>query len=116
MGCRVAHYFLLWVTESEHGKAKGGKAWLDQHIHSFMPIAGPFLGASSGTEQFLQPGNCSGLAPAVVNYTDGFAMIRSWGSMPLLFGSGVNLKATAASHYIYTRREGCLHVEVRRAT
>lgn len=112
MGCRVAHYFLLWVTESEHGQAKGGKAWLDEHIHSFMPIAGPFLGASSGNEQFLQPGNCSGLAPAVVNYTDGFAMIRSWGSMPLLFGSGANLKATAASHYIYTRREGCLHIEV----
>ena len=75
MGARVAHYFLLWVTESDYGKKKGGKAWLDKHVHSFMPIGGPMLGASSGTEQFFQPGNCSGLAPAVVNYTDGIYLI-----------------------------------------
>ena len=115
MGCRVAHYFLLWVTDSKYGQSKGGKDWLDKHIHSFMPIGGPFLGASSGTSQYLQPGDCSGLAPAVVSFTDGHGMIRSWGSMPLLFGSGKNLMMSAGSHYIYTRREGALLVEVTRA-
>jgi len=43
-------------------------------------------------------------------------MIRSWGSMPMLFGAGNHLMTTAASHYIYTRREGCLHVELIKAS
>lgn len=110
MGCRIGHYFLHWITHTM-GEAKG-KEWLDTHVHSFVPLAGPMAGAESGTEQFLQPGNCSGLAPAVVSFTDGFAMVRSWGSMPLLFGNGSNLKSTAASHYFFARMEGAVHIEM----
>ena len=44
MGCRIAHYFTHWVVHSERGIARGGKHWIDKNIHSFVPIAGPFLG------------------------------------------------------------------------
>jgi pimeloyl-ACP methyl ester carboxylesterase len=112
MGCRVTHYFTHWVATSEPGRARGGAAWLDANVHSLVPIGGPFLGACSGTMQYLQPGNVAGLVPAVLSTTDGHAMLRSWGSMPFVFGSDLALRTQPASHLSWVRREGVLHVEI----
>lgn len=112
MGCRVSHYFTHWVATTEPGLARGGRDWLDAHVHSLVPIGGPFLGACSGTMQFLQPGNVAGLVPAVMSTTDGHSVLRSWGSMPFVFGNGDALRNQPASHYSWVRREGALQVEI----
>lgn len=112
MGQRIAHYFLLWVTDSEYGKRRGGQKWLDKYVHSFMPIAGLHLGAESGIEQHLQPGAVMGLCPAVLSPSDGLAMIRSLGSVYSLWSSGKGAMLSGGSHYFFTRREGALQIEL----
>jgi len=112
MGCRVGHYFTQWVVTSEAGVARGGRAWLDKYVHSFVPIGGPFLGACSGTHQYIQPGNVSGLVPAVLSPTDGHAVMRSWGSMPFLFGTGDILRHQPASHFCWVRQQAAVLVEL----
>src|SRR5436309_406195 len=42
MGSTVFYYFLKWV-ESDLG-GKGGPNWVENHIESFVNIAGPMLG------------------------------------------------------------------------
>jgi len=39
MGARVFHYFLNWMDLEDHGN------WAETHIHSFLAVAPPFLGA-----------------------------------------------------------------------
>lgn len=45
-GSNVLMYFFKWV-ESEHG-GKGGKRWVDKHVHTFVNIAGE--SARTGSE------------------------------------------------------------------
>lgn len=116
MGGRIALYFFHWMTDSSFGKSKGGKQWLDEYIHSFVPIASPNLGAASGSIQHIFPGTVMGLCPAVLNAADGLAMIRSMASICSLWGSGKNLMYTAGSHYFFTRKQGAFHIELLSAT
>lgn len=116
MGTLYSHYYLHWMVESAQGKALGGQAFLDKYVHSFVPIAGPFLGAVDGIGTYLQPGPCEGLAPAVMTFQDGHACVRSWGSMPILFGAEKIAANSGATHFCYTRVEGCLQVEMIDAT
>jgi phospholipid:diacylglycerol acyltransferase len=39
MGCKVIHYFLLWVKE------RFGQKWIDKNIHAMCALGPPFLGA-----------------------------------------------------------------------
>ena len=112
MGCRTAHYFFHWVERSEWGRASGGRAWLDAHVHSFVPIGGPFLGACSGIDEYLLTGDCQGLAPSVLSHSDGNIVVRSWGSFPFLFGQPQCLALQPAAAYVWSRDEGVLKVHV----
>ena len=51
MGSQVWHFFMKWV-ESEKG-GKGGKRWIDNHIHTQINIAGPLLGAPKTVSAIL---------------------------------------------------------------
>lgn len=39
MGCKVAHYFLVWA------EATLGYEWIEQYVHQFIPAGAPWLGA-----------------------------------------------------------------------
>ena len=43
MGCKTGHYLLNFVLHKK-GK-KNGQAWIDKHIHSYVPVGAPHLGA-----------------------------------------------------------------------
>ncbi|KAI8989987.1 Lecithin:cholesterol acyltransferase-domain-containing protein [Pilobolus umbonatus] len=51
MGSSVFTYFLKWV-ESEKG-GKGGSDWVDNHIESFVNIAGPMMGVPKAITSLL---------------------------------------------------------------
>ena len=40
MGCKIVHYFLHWIKWNPLGYE-----WVQEHIHSFFAISGPFLGS-----------------------------------------------------------------------
>mmetsp|Transcript_25232 Transcript_25232/g.35571 ORF Transcript_25232/g.35571 Transcript_25232/m.35571 type:complete len:726 (-) Transcript_25232:35-2212(-) len=54
MGSLLTLYFFAWVTVSEKdGGGGGGKHWVDEHIHSFVNIAGPLLGVPKSAPAIL---------------------------------------------------------------
>mmetsp|Transcript_8042 Transcript_8042/g.12284 ORF Transcript_8042/g.12284 Transcript_8042/m.12284 type:complete len:722 (+) Transcript_8042:464-2629(+) len=54
MGSLLTLYFFAWVTVSEKdGGGGGGKHWVDEHIHSFVNIAGPLLGVPKAAPAIL---------------------------------------------------------------
>lgn len=54
MGSQVITYFFAWVTSPESkGGGGGGAKWVDEHIHSFVNIAGPMLGVSKAIPSIL---------------------------------------------------------------
>lgn len=40
MGCKVVHYFFMWLK-----KQPNGQEWIDKYIHTFFTIGAPWLGA-----------------------------------------------------------------------
>lgn len=112
MGCRVAHYFTHWVVSSPAGVARGGREWLDKYVNSLVAVAGPFLGATSGTHQYIIPGTVNGLVPAVLSVSGGHTVMRSWGSMFFLFLASKALRGTPISHPCWVRSQGVLQIEL----
>lgn len=54
MGSQIVLYFLTWVTTDEKlGGGGGGPDWVENHIHSFVNIAGPLLGVSKAASALL---------------------------------------------------------------
>jgi hypothetical protein len=44
-------YFLKWVENEQGGK--GGSKWVDEHIESFVNIAGPMMGVPKAVTSLL---------------------------------------------------------------
>jgi phospholipid:diacylglycerol acyltransferase len=54
MGAQLIHYFFAWVTRSEKsGGGGGGKKWVDQHVYSYVNIAGTHLGVPKAATSLL---------------------------------------------------------------
>ena len=54
MGGTVCYYFLQWVvTDVKHGGGGGGKDWVENHVHSFVNIAGTLLGVPKAIPALL---------------------------------------------------------------
>lgn len=54
MGALLVHYFFAWVTTSEKkGGGGGGKAWVEDHIHAYVNIAGSHLGVPKAATALL---------------------------------------------------------------
>lgn len=53
MGSSVALHFMKWVEASGDGYGNGGPDWVEQHIESFVSIAGTFLGVPKAMAALL---------------------------------------------------------------
>jgi phospholipid:diacylglycerol acyltransferase len=60
VGGSMFPYFLKWV-ESEQG-GQGGSKWVDEHIESFVNIAGPMMGVPKALTSLLSGRTCFFLA------------------------------------------------------
>ena len=81
MGCKTGHYLLNFVCE-QMGKNKG-QAWIDKHIHSYVPVGAPHLGAQKSIRGIID-GDKMGLE-AFLEDDEGLMLGRSFGSVPWLF-------------------------------
>ena len=102
MGCKAAHYFLNFALKTK------GRKWIDKHIHTYMPVAAPHLGAQS-TLRATVDGDKAGL-DAFLSDEDGLLLARSWGSLNWLHPGQLPPHNSPVS--IIARREGVLHVKV----
>jgi len=105
MGCRMGHYFLNFCLREK------GREWIDQHIHTYMPVGAPHTGAPFTARLGIIG---SGLVPFVddvfkVSPEDGITMYRSWGSGCWLIPSDL---PNLAFPTCIVRREGELGIKV----
>mmetsp|Transcript_39566 Transcript_39566/g.69467 ORF Transcript_39566/g.69467 Transcript_39566/m.69467 type:complete len:573 (-) Transcript_39566:7-1725(-) len=81
MGCKVGHYLLNFVLH-QLGKTDG-EAWIERHIHSYVPVGAPHLGAQKSIRSLVD-GDKMGL-DAFLKKDEGLMLGRSLGSAPWLF-------------------------------
>ena len=77
MGNRVFTYFLNWMKEKE-----GGTAWIKEHVHTFVAVGAPWLGASK-TIRSLVSGERFGMENLLME-KEGIDFARSIGSVNFL--------------------------------
>lgn len=81
MGCKTAHYLLNFVLYRLG--AVDGQKWLDKHIHSYVPVGAPHVGAPKSVRAIID-GDKMGL-DAFLDDSEGMVFGRSLGSGPWLF-------------------------------
>ena len=87
-GSSVFFYFMSWVQSEKGGN--GGKSWVNDHIHSFVNIAGPLLGVPKAFSSLLSAemrdtaemsAPMHFLKERLVSQTRLVKLFRSWGSL-----------------------------------
>ncbi|KAL7531494.1 hypothetical protein ACHAXR_007599 [Thalassiosira sp. AJA248-18] len=81
MGCKTGHYLLNFALY-QLGKTDG-QAWIDRHIHSYVPVGAPHIGAQK-TIRAIIDGDKMGL-DVFLDKDEGLMLGRSLGSAPWLF-------------------------------
>jgi pimeloyl-ACP methyl ester carboxylesterase len=99
MGCKNAHYFLNFLEQRK------GRAWIDQHIHTYMPIGAPHLGAPKALRSTISGDKMS--LDTFLNDEEALVLGRSFGSGPWLMPTHLP-DGVPASCYI--RPHGVLEV------
>lgn len=115
MGGTVCYYFLQWVvTDTKYGGGGGGKQWIENHVHSFINIAGTLLGVPKSIPALLsgELKDIAVLMPQVGDLLEQFFgrkirknLWNSWGSLygmlpkggDAIWGSGADLKEDSKS-------------------
>jgi phospholipid:diacylglycerol acyltransferase len=98
-GDTLVRYFMRWVEAPNGGRR--GRGWVNQHLHAYVPIAGPMLGTPKAISAMLagETSDTSALhsfsrflkkqAPhAFINPDFRAGLLRSWGSGLLLLPQG----------------------------
>mmetsp|Transcript_42358 Transcript_42358/g.102062 ORF Transcript_42358/g.102062 Transcript_42358/m.102062 type:complete len:716 (-) Transcript_42358:1589-3736(-) len=99
LGCKTGHYFLNYVEENF------GRDWIDKHIHTYMPIGAPHLGAPSALRSIVT-GEKLGLE-TFLSDAESLAFGRTIGSGPFLIPSTLPL---GAPHNAFLRTEGAIEI------
>eukprot|EP01098_Paradermamoeba_levis_P014073 TRINITY_DN6604_c0_g1_i1.p1 TRINITY_DN6604_c0_g1~~TRINITY_DN6604_c0_g1_i1.p1 ORF type:complete len:843 (-),score=239.72 TRINITY_DN6604_c0_g1_i1:41-2251(-) len=100
MGNRTAHYFLNMMRAQP-----GGEAWLDKHVHTFMAVGAPWLGAPKVVRS-LATGERMGME-ALIKQKDGVRFARSIGSTPFLLPIGLQYyfdASTSNVNFVYLKK------------
>lgn len=109
MGCKTGHYLLNFVLQQ---LGKNGQAWIDKHVHSYVPVGAPHLGAQKSIRGIID-GDKMGLE-AFLDEDEGLMLGRSFGSVPWLFpieaGEGDSSVANPPIPTVVVRNESSLRI------
>jgi hypothetical protein len=72
MGCKMGHYLLNFARKHR------GQIWIDQHIHTYMPVGAPHLGVSKALRASISGDKMT--LDAFLNDEEGLFLGRSLGS------------------------------------
>lgn len=92
LGCRVGHYWLNFALERK------GRAWIDKHVHTYMPVGAPHLGASKSIRAQIT-GDQMGLPETFLAKEEALAFGRSLGSGPWMFPRDLPAGAPSCTYY-----------------
>uniref|UniRef100_A0A061RJR3 Lecithin:cholesterol acyltransferase n=1 Tax=Tetraselmis sp. GSL018 TaxID=582737 RepID=A0A061RJR3_9CHLO len=109
MGCRVAHYFLNWLMRVQLVE-RDPKSWVQKHVHTFLAVGAPFLGAPMSVRSTIS-GDYMGLE-AFLNSQEALLFGRRMGSPPFLYPDDAQLALRGLTAHFYLRRQGRLLVRV----
>lgn len=101
LGCKVGHYLLNFA------KSRAGQQWIDKHIHTYMPVGGPHLGAPKAIRSAIS-GDKMGLE-AFLKDEEALVFGRSLGSGPWLMPTALPSGACSTA---FVRQQGSLRMEV----
>jgi len=98
MGSQLLLYFFKWVTTEEKlGGGGGGKDWVENHVHSFVNIAGPILGVPKAVTALLSGemkdtaaimGTMGAMVERVFGRNNRQEMWKTWGSVWAMLPKG----------------------------
>jgi hypothetical protein len=88
-----------------HHQSRGGQAWLDQYVHTYLPVGGPHLGAPNTIRSVIS-GDKIGL-DTFLNTEEALSFGRSLGSGPWLFPT---ILPEGVPSSVYVRSQGVLEV------
>ena len=104
MGSRMGHYFLNFCLREK------GRAWIDKHIHTYMPVGAPHCGAPLTMRLAATGAGLIGFVEdSLISLDEGLIMYRSWGSGPWL--ASRELPSGILPNCI-VRREGELGIKI----
>ena len=101
LGTKTCHYFINFCLLHK------GRDWIDQHIHTYMPVGGPHLGAPKAIRSVIT-GDKMGLDTFLSN-EEALSMGRSLGSGPWLFPTCLPKNVPSC---VYFRPQGVLEITV----
>jgi len=99
LGCRVAQHLLAFAHARDD-------AWCDKHVHAYMPVGAPHLGAPF-TLRSLVTGDDMGVP--FLKESESLAMARTLGSVPWLIPTEM---PPHVPENAFVRREGAFEVRV----
>ena len=76
LGTKTAHYFLNFCL------AKKGQSWIDKHIHTYIPVGAPHIGAPKALRSMISGDKMS--LDAFLSDEEALTLGRSFGSGPWL--------------------------------
>ncbi|KAI9594975.1 Lecithin:cholesterol acyltransferase-domain-containing protein [Syncephalis fuscata] len=95
MGANVLMYFLKWVESPLGGN--GGATWVNDHVHTFVNLAGPLLGLPKTVASVLSGEMRDTVQPLGEYVLERFyskaeraALFRSWGGLSSMLPKGGN--------------------------
>ena len=101
LGTKTCHYFLNFCL------MKKGQNWIDKHIHTYMPVGGPHLGAPKALRSVIT-GDKMGL-DTFLSDEEALSMGRSLGSGPWLFPTKLPQNVPSC---VYFRPQGVLEITI----
>ena len=101
LGTKTAHYFLNFCLQQK------GQAWIDKHIHTYLPVGAPHLGAPKALRSVVA-GDKMGL-DAFLSDEEALALGRGIGSGPWLFPQQLPPGVPSS---VYVKPHGVLEITV----
>lgn len=101
LGTKVAHYFLNFCLRHK------GQEWLDRHIHTYMPVGAPHLGAPKAVRSVITGDKMS--LDAFLSDEEAMSFGRSLGSGLWLFPQQLPLGAPSTT---FVRKQQILEVKI----
>lgn len=105
LGCKIGHYLLNFAEQNK------GRAWIDQYIHTYMPVGAPHIGAREMVVQEFSPSTGSPV-DGLMSQEEKLILFRSWGSCVWMMPRHLPPR-TVATPGLICRREGCLEITLK---
>jgi len=105
MGCKTGHYLLNFALGMK------GREWIDQYVHTYMPLGAPHIGAASPVGMAIS-GSVNPILDPMLSLEERLVFARSLGSALWFVPTYLPSIERNAPPTIMCKKEGMLSVEI----